>query len=96
MEGVPNVVIIGIGLDIGGVHQSLKDSKKTGNKTYLVANSSRLTIKNDFEKYGLKVVKEFRKASRPDFIRNSPLLATFCSFVFRISCSKTAFWIRLL
>lgn len=66
LEKVPNIVIFGSGLNFGEVPQSLIDSKNAGNKTYFVVNSSRLNFKDNFEKYGLKVVLSFAKASRAD------------------------------
>jgi hypothetical protein len=75
MQGVPSVVVIGVGLNIDSVHPSLVESKKAGNKTYLVANSSRLKFplgedgKVPFEKYGLKVVAEYTKGDRPTDIK---------------------------
>lgn len=69
LQGVPNVTVIGTGLDFGEVPQSLVDSKKAGNTTYFVANSSRLKFRKPFEEYGLKVIMQIKKADRPDGIR---------------------------
>ncbi len=63
---VPNVLVIGVGIDIGELPTSLKESKKAGNKTYLLANSSRLKFEQDFEELGLRVVAAYPKALRPD------------------------------
>lgn len=67
LEGVPNVLVIGTGLDFSQVPQSLVDSKKAGNNTYLVANSSRL--KKDPQELGYKIVAAYQKAQRPEGIR---------------------------
>jgi 4-amino-4-deoxy-L-arabinose transferase-like glycosyltransferase len=69
MQGVPNVLVIGVGLDIGKIPQPLVESKKAGNKTYLVANSSRLNFNGDFSEYGLRVVASYKKADREDHTR---------------------------
>jgi len=69
LNNVPNVVVIGIGLDIGEVRDSLRESVAAGNKTYMVANSSRLKFDGDFENYGLKVIEAYKKADRPEGIR---------------------------
>ena len=68
LESVPNVTVIGTGLDFGEVPEPLRVSVKSGTTTYLVANSSRINnkVEEDFEDYGLKVVKTFKKADRPN------------------------------
>lgn len=69
LEGTPNVIVIGVGLGIDKVHPSLAESKKAGNKTYLVANSSRLNFTKPFEESGLKVIATYKKADRPPALR---------------------------
>jgi hypothetical protein len=64
LQDVPNVTVIGTGLDFGDVPDQLKASAKSGNKTYFVANSSRMKFKKPFEEYGLNIVKTFQKADR--------------------------------
>jgi len=66
LQGVPNVNVIGIGIDIHQVPQSLIDSHKAGNKTYLLANSSRLKLRDSIEDHNLKLVFEFKKPLRPN------------------------------
>ncbi len=41
-QNLTGVTVIGVGLGINGIHPSLAESKDAGNKTYLLANSSRL------------------------------------------------------
>jgi 4-amino-4-deoxy-L-arabinose transferase-like glycosyltransferase len=76
LEGIPNVVVIGVGLDISEIPESLAESVEAGNKTYLVANSSRLKFEGEFEDNGLKVVASWEKALRrtdsKDFLRHGP------------------------
>ena len=62
LEGVENVITIGIGLGIDKVPESLAESKKSGNKTYLVINKSRLV--EDPDKIGLDLIASFPKALR--------------------------------
>lgn len=69
IDGTPNVTVIGIGLGINQVPEPLTESKQAGNKTYLVANSSRLLFDKDLSEYGLKVVKEYKKANRAPMTR---------------------------
>jgi hypothetical protein len=64
-QGISNILVIGIGLNIHEVPIQLVESVQSGHKTYLVANSSRMTFTKDLSEYGLKVVKEFPKADRP-------------------------------
>lgn len=62
LEGMANVIVIGVGYPITGVHESLINSL-ADNDVYLVVNQSRLQI--PFEAYGLKLVEEFPKAINP-------------------------------
>ncbi|MBX4206026.1 glycosyltransferase family 39 protein [Candidatus Microgenomates bacterium] len=64
LQDIPNVTVIGVGLDFGSVPDQLKVSAKSGTKTYFVANSSRMKFKNPVESYGLKIIKTFQKADR--------------------------------
>jgi len=76
LEGVPNVVVIGVGLDISEIPEPLAESIKAGNKTYLVANSSRLKFKGDFADHGLEIIASYPKALRRtdarDFVIHGP------------------------
>lgn len=58
----PNIVVIGVGVIIDDVPQSLKDAKKAGNKTYLVINKSR--FKGKPEEQGLKLINSYPKGLR--------------------------------
>jgi 4-amino-4-deoxy-L-arabinose transferase-like glycosyltransferase len=62
LTDTPNVVVIGIGVGIRELPQSLRESKESGNKTYLVINKSRFQA--DPEDLGLKVVSEYPKIPR--------------------------------
>ncbi len=63
LDKYPKILVIGVGLDIKEVPQSLLDAKKAGNPTYLVINSSRLKT-TDWEKIGLKLIAAYPKAMR--------------------------------
>ena len=69
LNDLPEITIIGVGIDISELPSQLAESKKFGNKTYLVINSSRL--KADPEKLGLELVAVYSKAFRPDGSRDS-------------------------
>lgn len=62
VQAVDKVVVIGVGLGIDKVPDSLVASKKSGNKTYLVINKSRLT--GDPEEMGLKLIATYTKIPR--------------------------------
>jgi 4-amino-4-deoxy-L-arabinose transferase-like glycosyltransferase len=68
----PEITVIGVGQPIRNVHESLTESKKAGNKTYLVVNSTRFL--GDYEKLGMKLIHSYPKAERPDGTRESLLL----------------------
>ncbi|MCJ7805583.1 glycosyltransferase family 39 protein [Patescibacteria group bacterium] len=59
-----NITVIGVGIIIDKVHQSLIDSKKFGNPTYLVVNNTRFIA--DAEQVGLKLLAAYPKAVRPN------------------------------
>jgi len=69
LNDLAEITVIGVGLDFGEIPSSLLESVKAGNKTFLVANSSRLKFKKDFENYGLKIIAVYPKAFRPDFTK---------------------------
>ena len=73
LENVPNVTVIGVGITITEVPESLKNAKRAGDTVYLVVNSSRMLNKFERdatktvevgEKLGLKVVGSYPKAIR--------------------------------
>lgn len=57
----PGITVIGIGLGINGVPDSLKESKQFGNKTFLLVNSSRINFEGFKECY-----KELILGENPD------------------------------
>jgi len=65
LEKMPNVTVIGIGIDLHIVPQSLLDSYAAGNKTFLVINSSRLKMQEPYEQFGLKTLYSYQKPMRP-------------------------------
>lgn len=60
----PDITVVGVGLDLTEIPNSLSESKAAGNNTYLLINSTRLKIKNP-ESAGLKLVASYPKAVRP-------------------------------
>jgi len=58
------IIVIGVGLDLSKVPESLQESKKAGNETYLVINESR--FKGDPDKLGLKLIASYPKVARRD------------------------------
>ncbi len=65
LNNVPQITVIGTGLDFTEVPNSLKESKDFGNKTYLVVNKSRFW--GDADKLGLKLVAAYPKAMRINY-----------------------------
>ncbi len=69
--GLTNVNVIGVGLQLEKIPSSLLDSKKSGNRTFLVVNNERLHfVPNEND---LKLIAEYPKAVRPDGSRQSLL-----------------------
>ena len=66
-----NIIVIGVGLPVAEVDKSLVDSKKAGNKTYLVVNSNRFW--GEEEELGLKLLAAYPKAVKPDGSRETLL-----------------------
>jgi len=70
----PEITVIGVGLDIKELPQSLVESKEAGNKSFLVINSSRLVAKP--EEIGLTLVgvypKPLRTPGTHDYARYGP------------------------
>ena len=58
----PEITVIGVGIDLKEIPQSLKESKEAGNKTFLVINNSRL--KENPDSMGLELLASFSKALR--------------------------------
>jgi Dolichyl-phosphate-mannose-protein mannosyltransferase len=74
LNNYPQITVIGVGLDIKEIPKSLYESKKAGNRTYLVINSSRLAV--DPNKIGLKLINSYKKPLRTigtsDYIKYGP------------------------
>lgn len=64
LNGIGDITVIGVGLNIKEVPQSLIDSRAFGNTTYLVVNSSRLSGDDIFSQSNVKVLKRYQKANR--------------------------------
>lgn len=65
LNNIPNVTTIGVGLNMDKVPQPLLESRRFGNRTFLVVNSSRLKInKENWDSFGLRLVSEYPKALR--------------------------------
>lgn len=62
LNEVPEITVIGVGLDLKELPQSLRESRNYGNETYLVINDSRLKV--DYEKIGLTKILSFPKSNR--------------------------------
>lgn len=64
LNNYPSITAIGVGLTFGEVPKPLAESFIYGNSTYLLVNSSRF---GDYSKrQGLKLIKEYPKAIKPD------------------------------
>jgi len=72
LHDLPAITIIGVGLPIREVPISLIESRRSGNKTYLVVNSTRLSAQP--EDLGLDIIAFYPKAVRPDQSQESLLL----------------------
>ncbi|MGB6839124.1 MAG: glycosyltransferase family 39 protein [Microgenomates group bacterium] len=66
LNDLPEITIIGVGINLGEVPSSLTNSVEAGSKTYLLINASRLKFKGEFEDHGLKIVAVYPKAFRPE------------------------------
>jgi hypothetical protein len=71
LNDIHNIIVIGVGQPIKGVHESLLESKKAGNRTYLVVNNTRFL--GDAEKIGLELLAAYPKAVKPDGSREALL-----------------------
>lgn len=69
LNDLPDITVIGTGLDFKEVPQSLVESKQFGNKTYFVVNSSRLAV--DYQELNLQLIDSYEKAAKPDGSRES-------------------------
>lgn len=71
LEREPGITIIGVGLDLRRVPDSLLESVEAGNLTYLVANASRLRFSRPFSEYGLMTVSSYEKTADDDGERDT-------------------------
>jgi 4-amino-4-deoxy-L-arabinose transferase-like glycosyltransferase len=62
LNDIPQITVIGVGIDLKTLPNSLKESADAGNDTYLVINASRLVGKPD--DMGLKLIHIYPKAFR--------------------------------
>lgn len=62
LTDIPNVTVIGVGVNLVEVPKSLIESKESGNKTYLVINNSRLRLKP--EEFNLTLLASYPKGLR--------------------------------
>ncbi len=62
LKDFPEILVIGVGLDLKEIPQSLKESKNSGNKTFLVINNSRL--KANPQDLNLRQILSFPKPPR--------------------------------
>ncbi len=67
-----NIVVVGVGLDFTKLPQSLAESRKSGNRTFLIVNDER--FHGDAESQGLKLIAAYPKATRPKGNHQSLLL----------------------
>lgn len=68
LNDLPQITVIGAGLDFTEVPLSLIESESSGNKTYLLVNSSRFKIKEPVD-VGLELIAAYPKAFRPEGIK---------------------------
>jgi hypothetical protein len=64
LNDIPEITVIGVGLDLKSVPQSLVESVNYGNKTFLLVNDSRL--KEDYNRLDLDLVSTYPKAYRKE------------------------------
>ncbi len=63
LSDLPEITVIGVGLNFDEVPSSLMESRQYGNETYFVTNQSRLKL--DPANSDLEIVKEYQKAEKP-------------------------------
>lgn len=72
LNDMPQITVIGVGLGIDKIPQSLVEASKFGDEVYLLGNQSRFVVEPT--KLGLTIVASYPKAERPDGSRDSLLL----------------------
>jgi hypothetical protein len=71
LNDLPEIKVFGVGVIIEDLPEELIESKKAGNPTYFIINSTR--YKGDAGKQGLKLIGSYPKAARPDGSREELL-----------------------
>ncbi|MEJ2347909.1 MAG: hypothetical protein P8Y17_01765, partial [Patescibacteria group bacterium] len=71
LNDVKEIKVFGVGLTIDDIPEELLESKKAGNRTYLVINTTR--FKGDLENSDLQILAVYPKAIRPDGTREALL-----------------------
>lgn len=74
LNDYPEIIAVGVGLNFSELPNPLYESKKFGNKTFLLVNKSRFNFYHNPEELGLNIVNEYPKALKPDGSRDSLLL----------------------
>jgi 4-amino-4-deoxy-L-arabinose transferase-like glycosyltransferase len=64
LNDMPQITIVGVGINLTTVPSSLIESRKSGNDTFLLINQSRLLA--DPVKIGLEAIDTYPKAAKPD------------------------------
>lgn len=62
IEDIPGITVIGVGITISNVPESLLNAKKSGDTVYLVVNSSRFL--GNADDLGLRLINSYPKAKR--------------------------------
>lgn len=74
LNDYPEIIAVGVGLNFSELPNPLYESKKFGNRTFLLVNKSRFNFYHTSEELGLSIINEFPKAIRPDGSQDSLLL----------------------
>ncbi|OGM13470.1 hypothetical protein A3A76_03920 [Candidatus Woesebacteria bacterium RIFCSPLOWO2_01_FULL_39_23] len=62
LNDLPKIIVLGVGINLSALPKSLVESKKAGNKTFLVINNSRLSA--DYNDLNLNLLATYPKAFR--------------------------------
>lgn len=77
LEKEARISVIGIGLGIYEIPESLRNAKEAGDIVYILANDSRLNFTKSFEESGLRIVDQFEKTPRDEgshsYIQDGPI-----------------------
>lgn len=72
LNSYPKIIVVGVGIPVMQIDNKLIESRRAGNKTYLVANSTR--IWKEAKVQGLQLLAAYPKAIRPDGSQEALLL----------------------